>query len=184
MIPGKTGFAVLLGSLACLAALAGCSKPSLSIASPQAVLPAGENSAKYLDRISSQTRVSQNDAMRGILLLTDGKDECQTFQQRVETLTQRKIVPARWPYQADSPITRGKLAYMLYQACKVSGGVILTLAGPSQRYCLRELQYQGFLSDGAVYGQVTGMEFVAALSRADSFLETGQVPEVLATRQD
>ncbi len=177
-------FAMLSSGLMLLTIATGCSTSSLKIASPEAALPAGESSAEYLDRIASQETVSENDALRGILLLVDGKDAAGTFGQRVRTLVDRKVAAGSWSFRSDRPITRGKLAYVIYQSCKIPGGVILTLTGPTQRYCLRELQYRGFISaESPIYGKVTGMEFVAVLTRADTFLETGEIPEILSTTQ-
>ncbi len=170
----------LITGLLSLLIAAGCSTVPGSITSAQVELPKDEGSAGYLDRIASQETVSQDDAMRGILMLLDGQDEAETFAQRVSKLRQRGIVPESWDSRGDRPITRGKMAYMVYQAANVPGGVTLTLLGPSQRYCLRELQYQGFITEeSAWYGEVTGMEFVAILTRADAFMETGEVPRVL-----
>ncbi len=171
---------VMLLAALWLATVTGCGTQPGLVVSPEAALPAQENSAQFLDRISTQQVVSQNDAFRGLLLLSDGKDQSETFDQRVALLRQRGVIASRWSCRAEKSITRGKLAYMIYQSCNIPGGVILSLTGPSQRYCLRELQYQGFITEGAVYGQVTGMEFVAVLTRADAFLETGKIPEVLS----
>jgi len=174
---------IMLGFLgACLLTAAGCSASKLQNA-PEAPLPANESSAEYIDRIAGQTTVSESDAMRGILLLLDGKDAAGSFDERVAALKERGIVAASWDCRPQRPLTRGKMAYMIYLACDVPGGVILTLTGPSQRYCLRELQYRGFVGQGAVYSDVPGMEFVAVLTRADSCLQTGKVPKVLATNE-
>ncbi len=162
--------------------LAGCEPPGITGA--EAKLPEGEQSPGFLDRISSQETVSENDAMRGLLMLLSGQDEAQTFTQRVEDLQKRGVVSSSWSFQADRPITKGRLAYMIYQACKIPGGVILTLAGPSQRYCLRELQYRGMMAQGTFYTSVSGMEYVAVLSRADTWLETGDIPAIIRTSWD
>lgn len=161
--------------------LAGCANPqAMRITPPAQPLAAGEGSAEFLDRISSQNRVSEDEALHGVLLLLDGEDPCENFEQRVHKLAQRKIVSSNWSYNGDEAITRGKLAYIIYQACNLSGGVTVTVTGPSQRYCMRELQYQNIMVAGAFYYPVDGMEFVAVLTRADALLETGEVPQVLA----
>ena len=171
-------------SVVALMAVAGCSGRPLSVISPDVALPAGENSAEYIDRVASQGTVSEDDAFRGILMLVNGKDDAQTFDDRTKALLERKLVSENWTFRGDRPITRGKLAYMIYQACSIPGGVILTLTGPSQRYCLRELQYNGFLvQKSSFYGEVTGMEFVAVISRADTYLESGEIPDILSTMQ-
>ena len=76
------------------------------------------------------------------------------------------------------------VAYMIHQACRAPRGVVLTLTGPSQRYCLRELQYLGMMSQGFPTTTVTGMEFVAVLTRAEEYRRTGKLPEVMSGRQE
>ena len=159
--------------------LMGCSGSGNGIANPDSTLAVNEDSAAFLDRISSQDKVSENDAMRGILLLLDGKDTVRTFKQRVEILLDRKIVDAKWGHDASRTLTRGKLAYMIYQATKIPGGVMLWLTGPSQRYCLRELQYRKIMTKGSFFVRVTGMEFVGVLGRADICIRTGKIPDMV-----
>lgn len=170
----------VLGTAVLLAAVlsAGCEGPIGTVegkGSPPA-LPPGEDSAAYLDRLSEQSTVSENDAMRGLLLLLDGKDEATSFEQRREMLAQRGIVSGDWTFQKDRPVTRGKFAYMVYRAIGLPGGVILTLTGPSQRYCLREMVYHRFMAEGALLAPVTGMECVEVLTRAEAYRRTGQPP--------
>ena len=155
--------------------LTGCGT-SAGITGGQSAGPANENSAEYLDRLSSETEVTENDALSGMLLLLDGADEAGTFAQRVTALEQRGIVAGSWAHDSQRALTRGRLAYMICQACKIKGGVILRLLGSSQRYCLRELQYMEMMGDGMGWGEVTGMEMVAVLSRADTYIRTGKVP--------
>jgi len=159
--------------------LAGCGAAGTRIANTDAALPANEDSAAFLDRISSQVNVSENDALRGILMLLDGQDQAGTFGQRVEKLAGREVVPASWDFDAARPITRGRLAYMIYQAAKIPGGVTLRLIGPTERYCLRELQYRRMMTRGAPYTPVSGMEFVAVLTRAEMYVRTGKFPSMV-----
>lgn len=156
---------------------AGCERPVV-IANPQAALPPDEGSPAFLDRVSSQPTVRQNDAFRGILLLT-GQDQARDFRQRVEALADRGLVDRQWTFDADRPLTRGRLAYMVCRACRIRGGVMMHLAGPTQRYCLRELQYLGMMAPGTLMAPVTGMEFIAVLARADAYLRTGKVPDIM-----
>jgi len=173
-----------LAMLAAATWLGGCGQPPLRISGPDAVLPQDDGSPGFLDRISSAPDVSENDAMRAVLMLLDGEDAAENFQQRVRTLADRKIVDRTWRHDADRPVTKGKLAYMIYQACGVPGGVTLQLTGPSQRYCLRELQYRGMIGAGAVTSRVSGMELVASMGRADEYRQTGEVPDVLKAGGD
>ena len=169
-----------MGLAVLAASMAGCAQAG-KITGPDARLPADEESPGFLDRVSSQKMVSENDAMRGVLMLVSGKDEAAAFGDRVARLREMKVVDASWDFAAERPITRGKLAYMLCQALHVQGGVILTLTGPSQRYCVRELAYQGILASDIMTTQISGGEFVAVLGRADAFKKTGEVPEIQRT---
>ena len=132
------------------------------------------DSAAFLDRVSSQPVVTQADALGGILLLL-GEKRQMTFAEAVETLQKRRIVSSGWRFNPAKPITKGQLAYMAYQLCRMTGGVTLMLTGPSCRYCLKELQYRGIMSPGISYNKVTGMEYVAVLGRIDEYLQTGKV---------
>ena len=174
----------VLAAMILAAALAGCSAGPMQVAGAEASLPAKETSPGFLDRISAGPNVSENDAMRGLIMLLDGRDAAETFRQRINALLGRDVLDSTWDYDSARPITRGKLAYMIYQACEIPGGVMLTLTGPSQRYCLRELQYQGMMATGSQAGAVTGMEFVAVLNRADTYMRTGRVPEIISAGQE
>jgi len=176
-----TGRHWTLAAILAASLLSGCAVPQIT--GGQAGLPADDGSPGYLDRISGLKDVSENDAMRGFLMILDGEDAAEDFQHRVEALKERGIVGANWSFDADRPLTKGRLAYMAYQASNVGGGVILTLTGPSQRYCLRELQYQGIMAQGLPNTQVTGMEFVAVLTRTDTYRRTGELPAVISGQQ-
>jgi len=167
----------VFSAVAVVFAAGGCNVTKMMTVTAVATkMPADEDSAAFLDRISSQANVSENDAMRGFLLLLDGRDSAKSFDERVESLRARKIVDARWSFDATRAITRGKLAYMAFQACKMSGGIMIMLAGPTQRYCLREMQYRRMMTAGSMCTPVTGMEFVGVLSRADAFIRRGKTP--------
>ena len=158
----------------------GCAPFGAQVVDSGAPLPVGEDSAAFIDRVASQPTVSEDDAMRGMLMLLDGEDTAQSFDERVRKLLDKQIIRANWgDCAATRPITRAKLAHMAFQACAIPGGVILTLTGPSPRYCLREMQYRKMMAPGAGRAPVTGMEYVAVLTRADLCRRTGKVPDLL-----
>jgi hypothetical protein len=154
-----------------------CTPAEPAIHSGPATLPAGQSSARFFSEVARQQTVSQNQAAHGVLMLMhDGKDPAADFAQRVNMLLDAGVVDRSWTFDADAPLTRGQLAYMICQACDFPGGVVLTLTGPSQRYCLREMQYRNMMVDGAVYTDVTGFEYVGVMGRADTYKRTGKVP--------
>jgi hypothetical protein len=166
-----TGVIVLLAGVL---VLGGCGTGA--VIDGQAQLPA-ESDAAFLDRLASADTVSEHDATRGFIMLIDGQDTFNTFADRVEYLRQAGAIAPDWNMIATAPLTRGRLAYMTYVTTGMDGGVWLTLTGPSQRYCLRELQYLGVINDGALWTEISGLEFVGVLGQADVYRRTGQFPD-------
>ena len=115
-------FAVVLLAFAVAGVVTGCGQSNLKVVSADATLPPEEDSAAFLDRMSSLDAVGENDAMRSILLLLDEKDTAKSFEKRVKLLADRNIVSANWDFAAHRLITRGKFAYMIYQSSKFPGG--------------------------------------------------------------
>jgi hypothetical protein len=160
------------------AALGSCQAPQPPPVQQGAVKLSLSDSAAYLDRLSSRPTVSQAEAVQGILMVLGEKKDL-SFAEAVGLLRSRRIADPAWTFQPDRAVTRGQVAYMVYQGLALRGGLTLTVLGPSQRYCLRELQYRGLMSAGVPYNIVTGMEYVAVLTRADELRQTGKVSEVL-----
>ncbi len=179
----STRWIFLLLTAVLLAGAAGCANNG-TITDGEATLPENENSAAYLDRISTVSHVSENDAARAVLLLGEEKDTTATFAERVSKLVDRRALDPSWDHAAGRPITRGRLAYMVFQAIDMPGGVIVTLAGPSQRYCLRELKYRRMMVQGPARETVSGMELVAVLTRAAIYRQTGQVPNLVGNTDE
>ncbi len=162
---------VLLGA----AFFVGCGQGTIT--NGQAQLVSGESSAAFLDRMADQTEVTQNDAIRGMVMLLDGEDTFDTFQDRVTYLQSVSVVPTSWNLGASKVLTRGQLAYMTYVASEMSGGVWLTVAGPSQRYCLREMQFRGVMGKGSLWSSVSGMEYVSTMGRVAVYKAEHEVPD-------
>jgi len=169
---------LLIAGFAAVVALSGCASSGLTVVGEEATLPEGENSAAFLDRMSSQDTVTENDAMRGVLML-DGGDKVNTFRQRVDLLVGKKILDPKGSYDAARELSRGKLARMICNACGLSGGLILRLTGPSERYCLRELQYRQMMTQGSASTKVSGMEFASVLTRAEIYKRTRRFPDMV-----
>jgi len=162
-----------------IAALSGCAPSQLTVSGENSALPSGENSAAFLDRISSADTVTQNDAMRGILMLDGGDDKTETFKQRVDALIAKRIIPATGSYDADATLSRGQLARMICTTCGLQGGIIMSVTGPSERYCLRELQYRQMMIQGSASTKISGMEFASVLTRAEIFKRTRRFPDLV-----
>ena len=117
------------------------------------------------DTVTSDT-VTENEALRGVVMLRDGEDKAWRFSQRVDNAIEAKLASAVWDYDGKRAITRGKAAYMVYQAIGHPGGLTLMVVGPTQRYALREMVFHGVMAPGALKDEISGEEFAAVLVRA------------------
>ena len=175
----KAKHVAFLAAAVLAAGMMGCSQQAITVSGGEETLPAKEGSPAFLDRLSSQTSVSENDAYRGVLMLVDGEDTSETFRERAERLAATGTAARIWKHDANRSITRGKVAFMICKICKIRGGVIMHLAGATQRYCVRELQYMEMMGPGTPLSPVTGLEFVALLTRADVYRKTGELPAIM-----
>ncbi len=168
---------VLLILLPLTAAAIGCQTGEPALEKGDVII-GGTDSADYIDSLSSTETVTEALAVEGILQVL-GEEKKRTFADAVAYLKEKGIVGDKWSFKGDRNVTKGRVAYMVCRACDVKGGVTLRIFGPSPRYCLKELQYMGFMTEGQMYNTVSGMEYLAILSRADEFRQTGQVSEVM-----
>ena len=128
---------------------------------------AGESrdSADLAYRLSSQKWCSNDEACSMVLLLIDGEDRYQNFDDRLIALDAKGVADASWGIEADKPVTKGTLAYMLCRTLGLKGGVMLRLI-PSRRYAYREALNYGLIAKGSQGEPLTGPEAVGIIGRA------------------
>ena len=103
----------VLAAAVLAAQLAGCGG-SFAVIGAEAKLPEGEESPGFIDRMSDSQTVSENDALRGLIMLVGDQDPCSTFGERIDRLKGKGAISGNWEYRADRPLTKGRLAYMIY----------------------------------------------------------------------
>jgi hypothetical protein len=123
------------------------------------------DSADLAYRLSSQTWCSNDEACSMVLLLIDGEDRYQGFDDRLIALDAKGVADASWDIEAEEPVSKGTLAYMLCRTLGLKGGVILRLL-PSRRYAYREAVYKGLMAKGSAGEPLTGPEAVGIIGRA------------------
>jgi hypothetical protein len=106
-----------------------------------------------------------------ISTLIRGKEELRSFKEIRASLMNKGIIPSDWMYTAQTPLTKGKIAYMLCKALGIKGGLTMRIFGVSERYALRECIWLGLISTGHKNKYVTGPELVAILGRASRYIE-------------
>ncbi|HEY7117896.1 MAG TPA: hypothetical protein VH475_15015, partial [Tepidisphaeraceae bacterium] len=169
-----------------LAAVGGCqaahvSQPPLTaqIAPTPAAGNASSAQIEFWHALGARPLTSNDDALHGLLLYFDGKDDATDYAARVEALKARKWLPAGFKEPADQAVRRGTVAEALCRALKFKGGVTMRLLGPTPRYALRELEYRGLLPDSSPNQGFSGAEFVGVMGKVED-LRTGNPADVPA----
>ena len=119
--------------------------------------------------------VTVDETYRAMLILADGEDTSETFEQRRATLEERGIARSAWSLRPADVIDTGSVAYMVCKICRVRGGVNYNLFAKmglgDRRYAMRELVFLDMLEDSVDYQFMSGPALVALMARADEVME-------------
>ncbi len=130
--------------------------------------------AEFMHYMAQQPMVTYDELCRATLLLADGEETKTTFEERVSELASREVVRSEWQYDPDHLVDRGTLAYMIFRACKMRGGLNTLVSGwtgvACGRYALKEVIRRRIMRYGLAYQIPTGGEVVRALAKADDYL--------------
>jgi hypothetical protein len=126
---------------------------------------AGRDSAQLAYDLSQKTWCSNDDACSMILLLLNGEDPYRNFDERIVALDEKGIADIGWDIEADKPVTKGTLAYMLCRAVDIRGGVMMHLLN-IRRYSYRQAVAEGLMVRGSEFEPLTGPEVVGIMGRA------------------
>ena len=152
------------------AALVGCQTAQLT--GPLAPKLAGndtDSQMAFWHTMALRSTVSNDEALHGLLLYLDGKDDAGDYAQRVEQLKLRGLLKAGFDRPAAEAVSRGTLATALVGALQIKGGLILRVLGPNPRYAVRELQYVGIYPRSSPNQTFSGSQYVAVIGRAEDY---------------
>lgn len=164
-------FPILL-LLAAAAPVGGCAGPRRTTPRVDAATLSDEVFQAYLAEVDV---VTVDEAYRAMLILADGRDTSENFQQRRQKLENRGIARTAWHLHPRDVVDAGSLAYMVCRICQIRGGINLRLFGAAglgdRRYALRELVSRKMMQDVVDYQFVTGAAMFAVLRKADALME-------------
>jgi hypothetical protein len=123
------------------------------------------DSAALTYELARKTWATNDDAISMIIMLVEGQDNYNSYQDRLNTLEAKGIVGKGWNLLPDKPVTKGAIAFMVCRATHIKGGVMMHLI-PSRRYAYRELVYRGMMVRGGEFEPLTGPELVGIIGRA------------------
>lgn len=164
-------------------AAAGCQRTI--VREPLAIDGLDPNDAgKQLDfwhSLPGRSAVTNNEGLHGLILLAEGKDESQNYDQRVAYAIEKGWLPAGFSEQGDLAMQRGTLARAVAVSQGIKGGVMMRLTNSHARYAERELEYLRIMGPGTALQAVSGLDYVGVVSKAQDYTyieqaraETGQ----------
>lgn len=121
----------------------------------------------------AQKRIAYGyDAAKSLVILLGVDEEYLDLTSQVRYLQEQQLLPPRLQQSFDpmQPLRKGVAAYLFSRALKLDGGLMLHLFGRSERYAVKELVFQGFMSTGHVNDLVSGTELVQLMSQAAAYL--------------
>src|SRR5262249_3607582 len=111
-------------ALAALAPLGGCAATHVK----DSAVDHAASSATELDfwqRLETQPLLSNHDALHGLLLLADGKDDGGGFADRLAEARRRGWLGATEPLDPDAAATVGFVSVALCEVAKIDGGLTM-----------------------------------------------------------
>jgi hypothetical protein len=159
-------------TVGCALAALSCGCQSAHVAQPVTAKFSGDDVNSQLSfwhELANRRLTSNDDAFHGILLDLDGHDKCANYDQRVAALKSRGMLKASFNEPADSDIRRGTLAIIVVKMLGIRGGWAMHVFGPTERYDLREVVYEGIFTPSSPQQTFSGAEFVGVIGRVDDF---------------
>jgi hypothetical protein len=152
-----------------LAFAAGCAGPK--VASPVTAELSGNEPSQQMafwHTLAERPLTSNDEAFHGLLLFVDGKS-APTYAERLTLLKSKQLLKEDFDEPADQAVRRGTLAIAMVKALQIKGGITLTLLGPTERYAVRELEFQNLLPPSSAHQTLSGAEFVGVIGRMEDY---------------
>jgi hypothetical protein len=125
---------------------------------------------EFWHTLAAKPVACNDDAFHAILLDVDGTDPNPDYPSRVSVLKARQLLLPSFNSPANEGVRRGVVAVAICKIANIKGGVIMQLTGPSERYCLRELQFDDLLPASSENQTFTGAELVGVIGELEDYM--------------
>jgi hypothetical protein len=151
--------------------LAGCAAPRTG-RTLDAKLAGSDPDAQmeFWHSMTDRALTTNDEALHGLLLYVDQRDDAQNYDTRVASLKSRGILPQGFTAPADAAVTRGDLAVAICNALRIRGGLTMHVFGATPRYATRELMFLGLYPPSTPNQTFTGNEYVGIIGRVEDWL--------------
>ena len=170
--PAASGGASRLLWIVFLFCACGCQTPSTRVPDSLTAKFGGSDPDAQMDfwhQLTESPLTSNDDAFHGLLLYMDGADDATSYDERVDNLRSRKMLPKGFAEPGDVAVSRGTLAVAIMRMTGVKGGLTTRLFGPSPRYAVRELMFAGLYPPSSPNQTFSGSEFVGIVGRIEDY---------------
>lgn len=152
--------------------LAGCAGPEPA---PPAIDHNTLSDFAFESYLNDSILVTNDEALRAMLILADGEDTAESFEQRHAKLVERGIINPAWELLPNHYSNYGTVAYMTCRICQISGGINMHVFGAAglgdRRYALRELIYREMCDEAVSYQHITGPALFALVRKAGELMQ-------------
>lgn len=161
---------LLLAAAIAAAPLGACTRTVVSDPLDARAIAPGAGELDFWHQLPGRPAVSNSEAMLGVLLLADGRDPAGSHDARMTLLKERGWLSQGFDEPPTHAVQRGTLARMTASALGVRGGVMMHITGGAGRYALRELIYANVFPPSTENQTVSGLEFLAIISKAQDYM--------------
>lgn len=168
--PASTGILAFL-AVGFVLLFCGCAAPRAVNPEIDAATLSDEGFEHYLAQVDV---VTVDEAYRAMLILADGEDGRQSFEERKSALESRGIAKPEWRLEPENVIDTGSVAFMVCKICEIRGGVNMHLLASwglgDRRYATRELIYRQMLDESVDYQFMRGSDMITLIRKADNLM--------------
>lgn len=161
---------LLAGCLGAAALAAGCQRPTVSEPLTQTLGAAdADTQLEFWHQLADRPVTSNDEAFHGLLLYLEGEPAAADYDDRVQALKARGVLPAGFSEPADLAVSRGTLAVAVAKALSLKGGMMMQVLPDNPRYAVRELVYLNLFPQSSPNQTFSGSEFLGIVGRMEDW---------------
>ncbi|MCK5491841.1 MAG: hypothetical protein KAJ14_01880 [Candidatus Omnitrophica bacterium] len=130
------------------------------------------HSSLYIKELFLKKIAYRYDLYKVIAIILGVESKYTDTDSQIEFLKTNKIIDESLPinFKLDKPLQKGLTAYLFCRALDLRGGILARIIGLNERRAIKELGFQGIISEGNVSDYISGKELIIILTRAASFI--------------
>ena len=129
-------------------------------------------SSQYLNRLFFKKVAYRYDLYKVITIVLGVESKHIDIDSQIEFLKINNIIDEGLSinFKLNKPLDKGLTAYLLCRVLDLRGGLLARIIGLNQRRAIKELGFQGIISDGNVSDYLSGKELIIILTRTADFI--------------